>query len=138
MVAAVMDVAADVEIDKVIGGIRSKYARGDNPKFYIASDVYRAMSTAERGAVRQVRQESTESGGRGGGAANTTPTNDELSRSVSQLTSLIKGVARGRKPEYNSDNSLNLSVHDEITDDRKRAAQKSNLTRQENKKGKRE
>ena len=49
--------ATPAEIDKVIGRVRDKYARGENSKFYISGDVYGQMSTAERTAVRQIRLE---------------------------------------------------------------------------------
>ena len=48
--------AMPAEVDKVIGRVRDKYVRGDDAKFYIKGEVYSQMSTAECGAVRQIRR----------------------------------------------------------------------------------
>ena len=82
------------------------------------------MNTAEKGAIRQIRQE-LESNGGGGGTASTAPTNAELSRSVSALSSMIKGITKGKKPDdYNSDSTLDLEGAEDLTpNERKRAAQ---------------
>ena len=100
------------------------------------------MSTAKRADVRQIRQELATAGGGGGGtaavAASTSPSNSQLSRQVSALSSMIKGITN-----YNLDeDDLLKKSGDEMDaekEKRKRAAQKPALTRQVSfKKGKKE